>query len=75
MDKNHRTPAAAQAASNIVRCALAAIAVSFLQDMIDVMGIGWTYTFLSGLCVVIMGLFWVDYYRGMVWRQRSLGLY
>lgn len=72
MDKNHRTPAAAQAASNIVRCALAAIAVSFLQNMFDAMGVGWTYTLLGGLCLVITGLFFVDYQWGMVWRQRAL---
>ena len=48
MDKNHRTPAAAQASSNIVRCTLAAVAIAFLQDMIDVMGIGWTFTFMGG---------------------------
>jgi hypothetical protein len=72
VDKNHRTPAAAQASSNIVRCTLAAIAVSFLQDMIDAMGIGWTFTFMGGLCVVALGLFFVDYHRGTSWGQRSI---
>ena len=72
VDKNYRTPAAAQAASNIVRCALAAIAVSFLQDMVDAMGIGWTFTLMGGLCLVAMGLFFVDYHRGTSWRQRSI---
>src|ERR1700712_3788201 len=56
IDKNHRSPAAAQASSNIVRCTLAAIAVSFLQDMIDAMGIGWTFTLMGGLCLVAIGL-------------------
>ena len=72
MDKNYRTPAAAQAASNMVRCALAAIAVSFLQDMIDAMGIGWTFTFMGGLSLVAVGLFFVDYHKGTSWRQRSI---
>ena len=71
VDKNYRTPAAAQASSNVVRCALAAIAVAFLQDMIDAMGIGWTFTFLGGLCLVAVGLFYVDYHKGTVWRQKS----
>lgn len=72
VDKNNRTPAAAQASSNMVRCAFAAIAVSFLQDMIDAMGIGWTFTFMGGLCLVAVGLFFVDYHRGTSWRQRSI---
>ena len=72
VDKNYRTPAAAQASSNIVRCALAAIAVSFLQDMLDAMGIGWTFTFMGGLCLVAVGLFFVDYHRGTSWRQKSI---
>ena len=72
MDKNYRTPAAAQASSNIVRCAFAAVAVSFLQDMIDAMGIGWTFTFMGGLCLMATGLFAVDYLKGTAWRQQSI---
>ncbi len=72
MDKNHRNPAAAQASSNIVRCTFAAIAVAFLEDLINALGIGWTFTILGGLCLVATGLFLVDYHRGTVWRQRSL---
>ncbi|KAI1469709.1 multidrug resistance protein [Daldinia caldariorum] len=69
VDKNHRTPAAAQASSNIVRCTLAAITVSFLQNLIDALGIGWTFTFMGGLCLVVLGLFLVDYQKGTQWRQ------
>ncbi|KAI1762698.1 multidrug resistance protein [Hypoxylon sp. FL1150] len=72
MDKNHRTPAAAQASTNVVRCTLAAIAVSFLQDIIDGWGIGWTFTFMGGLCLIVIGIFLVDYKRGMRWRQNSV---
>ncbi|KAI4127314.1 MAG: hypothetical protein LQ338_003274 [Usnochroma carphineum] len=71
VDKNYQTPAAAQASSNIVRCALAAIAVSFLQDLIDGIGIGWSFTFLGGLCSVAMGLFGIDFCKGTLWRQRA----
>ncbi|KAL8932054.1 MAG: hypothetical protein Q9216_006982, partial [Gyalolechia sp. 2 TL-2023] len=70
VDKNYRTPAAAQASSNIVRCSFAAIAISFLQDLIDAIGIGWTFPFLSGLCLVAMGLFAVDFCKGTSWRQK-----
>lgn len=72
VDKNHRSPATAHAASNIVRCALAAIIVVFQQNLFDVIGIGWTFTFMGGLAAVIMGLFAVDYSMGMKWRQQSL---
>jgi hypothetical protein len=71
-DKNHRAPAAAQASSNIVRCTFAAIAISFLQDLIDAIGIGWTFTILSGLCLLATGLFLLDYCKGTAWRQESL---
>ncbi|KAI0835351.1 multidrug resistance protein [Hypoxylon sp. FL0890] len=72
VDKNHRTPAAAQASSNIMRCTLAAITVSFLQNLIDALGIGWTFTFMGGLCLVVVGLFLVDYQKGTRWRQSSI---
>ena len=72
VDKNYRTPAAAQASSNIVRCALAAITISFLQNMIDTIGIGGTFTFMGGLCLVAIGLFGVDYAWGTAWRQKSM---
>lgn len=74
VDKNYRTPAAAQASSNVVRCALAAIAVAFLQDMVNAMGIGGTFTFMGALNIVAIGLFIVDYHKGTSWRQRSIGL-
>lgn len=74
VDKNNRTPAAAQASSNIVRCGLAAIVVAFLQNLIDAIGIGWTFTFMGALCVMVMGLFFVDYRQGMIWRQKYCGV-
>jgi hypothetical protein len=70
VDKNHRTPVVAQAASNIVRCSLAAITISFLQQIIDKLGIGWTFTFMGALCVLALCLFLVDYYKGTTWRQQ-----
>ncbi|KAK2597925.1 hypothetical protein N8I77_012677 [Diaporthe amygdali] len=73
VDKNHKSPAAAQASSNIVRCTLAAITIAFLQDLISSIGIGWTYTLMGGLCIGSMGLFFLDYHLGFTWRQRSSG--
>lgn len=69
VDKNHQSPAAAQAASNILRGTLAAITVSFVQNMIDKLGIGWTFTLMGGLCVVATGLFAIDYCQGFSWRR------
>ncbi|KAL2867265.1 major facilitator superfamily domain-containing protein [Aspergillus lucknowensis] len=71
VDKNHRSPAAAQAASNIIRGALSAIMISFLQNMIDRIGIGWTFTFQAGLCLIAAVLFLMDHRSGMQWRQKS----
>lgn len=70
VDKNHSAPAAAQASSKIVRCTLAAITVSFLQQLLDRLGIGWTFTLMAGLSVVALGCFVVDYNFGMAWRQQ-----
>ena len=72
VDKNNRSPAAAQASSNIVRCTLAAVTVSFLQNMIDSFGIGWTFTLMSGLCLLALGLFFIDYHKGTAWRQQCV---
>ncbi|KAI0478375.1 multidrug resistance protein [Xylariaceae sp. FL0804] len=71
VDKNHKAPAAAQASSNIVRCTLAAISIAFLEDIIIACSVGWTFTFIGGLCFVSTGLFGIDYKRGASWRQQS----
>lgn len=73
IDINHRTPATAQASSNIIRCALAAIAVAVLDDVIKQIGIGWTFTML-GFGVVGSGiLYWVERQWGMGWRTGKKG--
>lgn len=72
VDKNHRAPATAQAASNITRCTCGAITVSFLQNIIDALGIGWTFTFFGGLCGIATLLFLIDYHLGTAWRQRRI---
>jgi hypothetical protein len=72
VDINPKAPAAAQASSNFVRCTLAAIVVAFLQDMINRMGIGWTFTFLGLLCSLSGVLFAVERQKGMEWRLARL---
>jgi hypothetical protein len=72
VDINHRSPSAAGASTALVRCGLAAIAVAFLEDMIQAIGIGWTFTFVGGLCFAVLGLFGVEYCKGMEWRREAL---
>ncbi|KAL4901338.1 major facilitator superfamily domain-containing protein [Aspergillus multicolor] len=70
VEKSHRSPAAAQASSDMIRCALAAIAISFLQNIIDALGIGWAFTLMGGLCLLATGMFVVNCSKGMAWRQK-----
>lgn len=72
MDKNTREPAAAQSSSNIMRCTLAAIAVAFLDSLIDRLGIGGTFMLMAGLCLIALLLFILDYTKGAKWRQERL---
>lgn len=72
IDINHTTPATAQASSNIIRCALAAVAVAVFQDIINAIGEGWTFTLLGALCSVSAALYWVDREKGMVWRTANV---
>lgn len=72
MDINPQAPATAQASSNLVRCTLAAVAVAFLQPMIDRAGIGWTYTFFGCLSALSGVLFFVEKKLGMKWRLSRL---
>jgi hypothetical protein len=74
VDINHRSPSAATASTSLVRCAMAAIAMAFLEDLIKAVGIGWTFTFMGGLCLICLGLFALDYHKGMSWRQKALGI-
>lgn len=55
-----------------MRCTIAAVVVSFLQNLIDSVGIGWTFTFMAGLCLIATGLFAIDYSKGTSWRQGSI---
>ena len=73
MDINQKAPAAAQASSNIIRCALSALAVAVLQDIIDGIGEGWTFTFLGLLLLAPIGLNIIIRKKGMVWRVRQRG--
>lgn len=53
---------------------MAAIAIAYIEDMIEAIGIGWTFTFLGGLCIVVLGLFVIEYAKGPLWRQKALAI-
>ncbi|PGH18221.1 hypothetical protein AJ79_00559 [Helicocarpus griseus UAMH5409] len=72
VDINPTAPPAAQASSNLVRCTLAAVTVAVLQQMIDKIGAGWTYTFFGCLCSISGFLFIMERKMGMKWRLRRL---
>ncbi|KAE8443092.1 hypothetical protein EG329_002336 [Mollisiaceae sp. DMI_Dod_QoI] len=72
VDINPRAPAAAQASSNFVRCTLAAIAVAFLQKMIDRIGVGPTFSFFGCLYSLSGVLFVIERKWGMKWRLQRL---
>lgn len=66
------SPATATAANNVVRCLLGAGATAAVVPMIDAMGRGWTFTFLTLFLVATSPMLWVVYYRGMQWRGERL---
>ncbi|KAJ5163357.1 Major facilitator superfamily domain general substrate transporter [Penicillium coprophilum] len=69
-DLNPKSPAAAQAANNIVRCSLAGAGLAFLQSCLDAMGPGWTFTLFGGLCMACLGVSWLEWKYGKMWRQQ-----
>ncbi|KAI4204904.1 MAG: hypothetical protein LQ350_000755 [Teloschistes chrysophthalmus] len=68
-DLNPQNPALAQAASNIVRCALSAAGLAALQQMIEHMGPGWTFTVFAGLCLLIAPMILAEVCWGFAWRS------
>lgn len=73
VDTNQDAPAAAQASSNIFRCAISAVAVAVLQDIIDATGAGWTFTILGLLLLVPVVLCLVLRKKGITWRLKKAG--
>ncbi|KAL4988373.1 MFS general substrate transporter [Aspergillus falconensis] len=69
-DQNPASPATAQAANNIVRCSLAGAGLAFLQDALDAMGPGWTFTLFGGLCLGCLGAAFLEWGFGRRWRRR-----
>lgn len=65
--------ATATAANNLVRCSLGAGATALIVPMIDGMGCGWCFTFLSLCMVVASPMLWSVFFHGQRWRQERGG--
>lgn len=63
-----QSPATATAANNVVRCCLGAGATAAVVPMINAMGRGWTFTFLTFFLIATSPMLWLVYFRGMKWR-------
>ncbi|EXJ93733.1 hypothetical protein A1O1_02126 [Capronia coronata CBS 617.96] len=64
-----KSPATATAANNVVRCLLGAGATAAIVPMIEAMGRGWTFTFLTFFLIATSPMLWLIYFRGMKWRS------
>jgi hypothetical protein len=65
-------PATATAANNLVRCLLGAGATGVVIPILDGMGRGWTFTFLSLFLVASSPMLAAVYFWGMQWRQQRI---
>jgi MFS family permease len=62
-------PSTVTAASNLVRCWVAAAGTAVIAYMLDAMGWGWCYTFLGLVYLLATSLLLIEYKRGMGWRE------
>jgi multidrug resistance protein len=63
------SPATATAANNLVRCLMGAGGTAVIELMLEHMGRGWSFTFISLVCVVTMPMLWVEIKWGPQWRE------
>ncbi|CAN8099890.1 unnamed protein product [Discula destructiva] len=69
MDITQTQAGAVMAASNLTRCALGALASAAIQEMIDKLGLGWTYVVFGILFVAFSPMLLVHYFKGHAWRK------
>ena len=65
-----KVPATATAANNLVRCGLGAGATAAIIPMINAMGRGWTFTFLTLFLIATSPMLWAVWFWGMKWRTQ-----
>jgi multidrug resistance protein len=69
VDINPRSPAAAGAAGQFLRCVMGAGGVALMNPMLDNLGSGWTSTVVAAVWVVMSLCWWTVVVKGPKWRQ------
>ncbi len=69
VDLYPESPATATAANNLVRCFIGAGGTGIINIMINSMGRGWCFTFISLVCAAAMPLLWAEMKWGPQWRE------
>jgi MFS family permease len=72
VDLYPQSPSTATAANNLVRCLFGAGGTAIINIMVDRMGRGWCFTFLSLVCFAAMPMLWVELKWGPVWREERM---
>lgn len=62
-------PATANAASNLARCWVGAVAAAVLDYMFEGMGWGWTFVIFAVLPLAFLPMLGLEYRRGLEWRK------
>ncbi|GAA5994443.1 hypothetical protein JCM5350_007036 [Sporobolomyces pararoseus] len=65
--------ASATAANNLYRCLAGAGILAFIDPLINKLGVGWAFTFLSLLNACFLPLIWLEVKYGMQWRSERAG--
>jgi MFS family permease len=69
VDINPGLAGTATAAFNLVRCLLGAGATALILPMTDKLGLGWSYTLIGGVYVLLSPMLWVVVRWGPAWRR------
>ena len=69
VDVHPKSPSTAQAANSLVRAFLAGGGTALVQILLDSMGVGWTFTLFGVICMGCLGLAWLEWKYGKVWRD------
>ncbi|KAM3074587.1 hypothetical protein ACMFMG_008016 [Clarireedia jacksonii] len=69
VDINKDSPGTATASFNLVRCLLGAASTALIVPMTDAMGLGWTYTFVGLLYIVLSPMLLAVMKWGPSWRK------
>lgn len=72
VDIHPSCPSTAQAASNLIRCELAAGGLAVLDVLLRAVGPGWCFVLWAGLGLLSLPCLYLLERRGLRWRQRRL---